>query len=72
MATFLEEFKDGLVDAESIHDRIDEWHESTSTQEVPLPEYLGMTEQQYSDWLRDPATLESWSRGGKSPPEKST
>jgi hypothetical protein len=57
MATFLEEFQAGLVDAESIHDWIEDWHASTSAQDIPLTEYLGMTEQQYSDWLRDPATL---------------
>ena len=64
MTTFLEELQAGLVDVESIHDRIDEWH-LDPVQEIPLSEYLGMTDQQYSEWVRDPATLESWNRRGR-------
>lgn len=56
--TFIEEYRKGLVTAESIHDRIDEWHRSEQDN-VSLLEYLGMTEQQYSDWLRDPASLKA-------------
>jgi len=38
-----------------INDYIEQWH--TSDSELPLSEYLGMTEYEYTCWLKDPATL---------------
>lgn len=36
---------------EALNDLVDEWHESDSVQE--LYEYLGMTSEEYSDWVHD-------------------
>ena len=36
---------------EALNDLVDEWHESDSVQE--LYEYIGMTWEEYSDWVYD-------------------
>jgi len=41
--------------AEDIYNFIDQWHESDAT--MPLPEYLGMTADEYVRWLENPQTL---------------
>ena len=46
---FYQKYKRGEVDAESIHDYIDEWHNGDSTED--LHEYLGMTWEEYGHWL---------------------
>jgi len=42
---------DGIFD-----DKIDEWHESDS--ELKLYEYLGLTFEQYKDWIKNPVEFE--------------
>jgi len=38
-----------------INDYIEQWHSSES--ELPLFEYLGMTQYEYTCWVKDPAKL---------------
>lgn len=54
--TFMEEYRAGLINADAIHDRIEAWH-NTPDDERSLARYLGMTDEEYFDWVRDPATL---------------
>jgi hypothetical protein len=53
--TFLDQYLTGEVLAEDIDDYVDAWHESS--EEVAIYEFLGMSQQEYSLWLRDPSTL---------------
>lgn len=47
----------GKARLDDIHDFIDRWHDSDS--DVALPEFLGMTEEQYHAWVVDPTILRS-------------
>jgi hypothetical protein len=49
--TFLDLYRDGQVTAEQIDDFIEAWHESDDSEQRPLAEYLGMTDEEYSVWL---------------------
>jgi hypothetical protein len=49
--SFLDLYSDGKVTAEHIDDFIDAWHESDDSEQRPLSEFLGMTEDEYSVWL---------------------
>lgn len=40
---------------EAIHDAIDEWH--TTSGDVPLAEWLGMTRDEYRRWAERPSSL---------------
>lgn len=40
---------------EDIYDFVDRWHESESS--LTLPEYLGMTADEYARWLERPESL---------------
>jgi hypothetical protein len=54
-STFLDRYLNGELLAEDIDDFIDMWHNNPGTKE--LYEFLGMTAEEYSLWLRDPDTL---------------
>jgi hypothetical protein len=54
-ATFLDRYLNGEVLAEEMDDFIDVWH--TDPQNKEIYEFLGMSEQEYSLWLRDPEAL---------------
>jgi hypothetical protein len=51
-ATFIRLYDSDAVTAEQIDDFIDAWHESNDSERRPLAAYLGMTEDEYSVWLR--------------------
>jgi hypothetical protein len=53
--TFLELYMNGEVLAEEIDDYVDKWHDDSGDQ--PIYEFLGMSKQEYSLWLRDPDVL---------------
>lgn len=38
--------------SDRIDDLVDEWHD-TALGEASLPDYLGLTPEQYAEWLRD-------------------
>ena len=54
--TFIENAVAGSLAGEDMDDFIDQWHASPGGLE--LFEYLGMTEDEYDVWLRDPRFLE--------------
>jgi hypothetical protein len=43
------------VSAEDIEDYVDSWHANPGAKEIY--EFLGMSEEEYALWLRDPAVL---------------
>lgn len=49
---FLQRVLDREITMDKIHDYIDWWHETES--ELPLHEFLGMTENQYGQWVENP------------------
>ncbi len=49
--SFFDLCSDGKVAAEQIDDFIDAWHESDDSEQRPLSQFLGMTEDEYSVWL---------------------
>jgi hypothetical protein len=54
---FIDLCPDGKVDFDDIDDFIDRWHETPRGAE--LHDYLGMTQEEYSLWLRVPDALPS-------------
>jgi hypothetical protein len=48
--TFMDRYLAGEVEPDTIDDVVDEWHRGTSP--LPLSEYLGMTHEEYADWLQ--------------------
>ena len=55
--TFFDLFIDGQAIAEDADDFIDAWHDSGDEEELPLTEFLGMTEEEYDVWMMDGRTL---------------
>lgn len=57
--TFMDLLKEGKVDWEDIDDFIDQWHqlynEDSLNVDLPLYEFLGMTQKEYAMWLEDGA-----------------
>jgi hypothetical protein len=53
--TFLDLCVRGKAGPDEIDDFIDRWHEAPEGRE--LHEYLGMTEEEYGNWLRQPDAL---------------
>src|SRR5690242_12545252 len=53
--TFLDRYLKGKVLSEEIDDYIDSWHADPQSKEIY--EFLGMSQKEYSLWLRDPDTL---------------
>lgn len=49
MKKFIEDYILGEVSQDDIYDYVTQWHESDS--KLPLHEYLGLTSEEYSDWL---------------------
>ena len=46
----------GLVRADEIDDFVDQWHASDS--EESLPQFLGLTDEEYALWVEKPRTLQ--------------
>jgi hypothetical protein len=55
MSNFIEQCLAGRVLPEDIDDFVDSWHDGDS--ELPLHQYLGMSESEYSLWVADPNVL---------------
>jgi hypothetical protein len=53
--TFLDRYLNGEVLADDIDDFIDRWHAGPSDQE--LHDFLGLSREEYSLWLRNPEAL---------------
>lgn len=54
-SAFLEMYLAGKLSADDIDDYIDEWHRDPRGKQIF--EYLGMTRDEYSSWVRDPEIL---------------
>lgn len=52
---FIYALLDGEVTPEQISDYVEDWHRSSSP--GSLHEYLGLTDNEYSRWVRDPNEL---------------
>ena len=52
---FLEQYLNGKALPEDIDDYVDQWHSDPGNQQIY--EFLGMSEDEYSLWLRDPDML---------------
>ncbi len=50
-ASFLELYRGGHVTAQQIGDFIEAWHDSGESEQRPLSEFLGMTEDEYTVWM---------------------
>lgn len=62
MKTFIQRYLDGKVPDphEEINDDIDAWHNlNFEHQVIGLPKFLGMTDEEYGQWVSDPKSLES-------------
>nr|VFJ74579.1 MAG: hypothetical protein BECKFW1821C_GA0114237_10643 [Candidatus Kentron sp. FW] len=55
VANFIEKCLSGDARQEDIDDFVEQWHEGDGG--LPLNEYLGMTETEYSLWVTNPETL---------------
>lgn len=53
--TFAELYRDGMATFDDLDDAIDKWHNSND--DSPLYEHLGLTLQQYKDWIESKDTL---------------
>ena len=61
MKPFLDRLLDGEVPLDQVNDQLDDaiaaWHLSGPKETRPLPEYLGMTEEEYSRWVENGRAL---------------
>jgi hypothetical protein len=60
---FIDLYLEGRASAEDINTSIDVWHAGSG--KGPLYRYLGMTEEEYFLWLRDPDVLPQIARARK-------
>ena len=51
--TIMDAFKEGRISTEDIADEASRWRDLTGSR-MPLRENLGMTRQEYADWLNLP------------------
>ena len=62
-ATFVDLYMHGQARPDDIGESIDAWHSGSGDQ--PIYDYLGMTEEEYAEWLRDPNVLPQIARARK-------
>ena len=55
--TFFSLYSAGLMEAERIDDFIEAWHNSGDDEKRSLPQYLGMTDDEYAVWVMSHAAL---------------
>jgi hypothetical protein len=58
--TFMDAAIAGVVKPADIDDWVEKWHDGSSG--VPLPAFLGLTEEQYSTWATRPEAIETFVR----------
>ena len=56
--TFIEMVKAGQCSIDEIDDYIDKWHDEYHGN-LKLYEYLGMTQEEYNQWLTNPNSLKT-------------
>jgi len=57
--TFIDKCLDGDALLDEIDDHIDAWHDESTSDEIELHTYLGMTWEEYSLWVDNSAILGS-------------
>jgi hypothetical protein len=66
---FLDLYRDGQVSARQIEDFIEAWHNLDDTEQCPLAEFLGMTEDEYTLWMASrkalPTIIAARQQGGR-------
>ena len=62
-ATFIDLYMHGQARPDDIAESIDAWHSGSGGE--PVYDYLGMTEEEYAEWLRDPYVLPHIARARK-------
>lgn len=55
--SFIEEFMNGNIEFNDVHNYIEDWHESKDIH-IPLNAYLGLSEKQFEKFLIHPIKLE--------------
>jgi hypothetical protein len=55
VTTFMDELVAGHATADDIYDYVEEWHSTGG--KIPMPEFLGMTVEEYTRWAIEPAEL---------------
>src|SRR5277367_3466909 len=60
---FIDQYLSGRASAEDINESIDAWHAGSGKE--PIYDYLGMTEEEYAAWLRNPGVLSYIARARK-------
>lgn len=55
--SFVDRCIDGDAFLDEVDDYVDAWHEDTTSEDIELYEYLGMTWQEYSLWVTNPNIL---------------
>lgn len=56
-STFFSLYSEGQISADQIDDFVEAWHRSGNTETRSLPEYLGMSEDEYAVWVMSHAAL---------------
>lgn len=59
MTTFIEAVRGKTATPEQVDDWVDRWHNGEGDG-LTLRQFLGLTEQQYAEWMRNPAVLASF------------
>ncbi len=54
---FFDRYCEGRVDEDAISDGIETWHDSGDEEQRDLPEFLGMTDDEYAIWAMDGRSL---------------
>lgn len=56
---FIFKCRQGLIKdpLNEIDDYVERWHDDLTIPDVSLHEYLGMSWNEYSEWIKDPSTL---------------
>lgn len=55
--TFLGRCAEGTASPDDIHTYVDMWHDDTAGAGLPLHVFLGMDQDEYSLWMKDPNAI---------------
>ena len=59
--TFMTLYVEGKISEKDIDNYIELWH-NMKNDRIMIYDYLGMTEEEYAQWVRDPSVLSSFKR----------
>ncbi len=55
--SFVKDYLNGKASPSDIDVYVERWHEGTAS-DLDLPEYLGLSKEEYSEWATHPSKLE--------------